>query len=307
MSSFHDVLNWLNPSHWSGPAVIAVRVLLIIVVTLVLDRILQRIVRVFRERLMRDIDDVERAKRLQTLERVSRYLLAVVMWLVAGTLVLSELNISIAPILGAAGVAGVAIGFGAQSLIKDYVSGFFLLLENQLRQGDVVELGGKAGLVEEITLRYVRLRDYGGNVHYIPNGLVTTVTNMSRDFSHAVMDIGVAYREDVDEAMEIMREVGGSLRADPKFGSKILDDLEIAGVDRWDDSAVTLRCRLKVIALEQWTIRREYLRRLKKEFDARGIEIPFPHLTVYAGIGKDGSAPPFHFRSARPELADATE
>lgn len=294
MSEFADVWNWINPEHWNATAVTAVRVALIIVATFILSHVLQRLIRMFRERLVRDMDDAERVKRFQTLGRAIRYLVAVVTWLIAGTLILSELHISIAPILGAAGVAGVAIGFGAQSLIKDYFSGFFLLLENQLRQGDVVELGGKAGLVEEITLRYVRLRDYEGNVHYIPNGLVTTVTNMSRSYSRAVMDVGVAYREDVDEAMDVMREVGRQLREDPDFGSRILEDLEIAGVERWDDSAVTLRCRFMVVPLEQWNVRREFLRRLKRAFDERDIEIPFPHLTVYAGTGKNGGAPPFH-------------
>jgi small conductance mechanosensitive channel len=188
------------------------------------------------------------------------------------------------------------VGFGAQSLIKDYFTGFFLLLENQLRQGDVAEVGGKTGLVEEVTLRYVRLRDYDGNVHYVPNGLITTVTNMSREHARAVVDVGVAYREDVDEALEVMAEVGEQLRQDPLFAARILAPLEMVGVERWDDSAVVLRCRFMVAPLEQWAVRREYLKRLKKSFDAHGIEIPYPHLTLYAGVGKDGSAPAFLLR-----------
>jgi small conductance mechanosensitive channel len=204
----------------------------------------------------------------------------------------------VAPILGAAGVVGIAVGFGAQSLVKDYFTGFFILLENQIRQGDVVQVADKAGLVEEITLRYVRLRDYDGNVHYVPNGLVTTVTNMSRGFAQSVIDVGVAYREDVDEAFEVMRAVAAELRADAAFAPRILDEIEIAGVEKWADSAVVLRCRFKVAPLEQWNVRREFLRRLKQAFDARGIEIPFPHLTVYAGVGKDGAAPGFHVRTA---------
>ena len=156
-----------------------------------------------------------------------------------------------------------------------------------------------AGLVEDITLRHVRLRDYDGNVHFVPNGLITTVTNMSRGFAQAVVDIGVAYRENVDEVLAVMHEVGAELRADAAFSAKILDDLDIAGVERWDDSAVVLRCRFKVAPLEQWTIKREYLRRLKAAFDAHGIEIPFPHLTVYAGVGKDGEAPALPLNIAR--------
>jgi small conductance mechanosensitive channel len=229
----------------------------------------------------------------------------VVVTLVAGMLVLGELGVSVAPILGAAGVVGIAVGFGAQSLVKDYFTGFFILLENQIRQGDVVQIADKAGLVEEITLRYVRLRDYDGNVHYVPNGLVTTVTNMSRGFAHSVIDVGIAYREDVDEAFEVMRAVAREMRADAAFGPRLLDEIEIAGVEKWADSAVILRCRFKVAPLEQWNVRREFLRRLKRAFDAHGIEIPFPHLTVYAGVGKDGAAPDFRVRTAQSAAAEA--
>ena len=223
--------------------------------------------------------------------RVFRYIVSVLIILVAGMLILSELGISIAPILATAGVLGVAIGFGAQSLVKDYFTGFFLLLENQVRQGDVVEAGGKGGLVEEVTLRYIKMRDYDGNVHFIPNGIVTTVTNMSREFAYSVIDVGIAYREDVDEVMAIMHEVGERLRRDEAFADKILDDMEMAGVDRWADSSVVIRCRFKVQPLEQWGVRREFLQRLKREFDVRGVEIPFPHLTLYPGQARDGSSP----------------
>jgi moderate conductance mechanosensitive channel len=243
--------------------------------------------------------DLERVKRLNTLEQVFRYAIAVIITLVTGMLVLSQLGISIAPILAAAGVLGIAIGFGAQSLVKDYFTGLFLLLENQVRQGDVVEIAGKGGLVEEMTLRYIRLRDYEGSVHYVPNGTIDSVTNRSRGFAFAVIDIGVAYREDVDEVYAVMREVGAALRADPEFSAKIEDDLEIAGVDKWADSAVVIRCRFKVRPLEQWGVRRAYLYRLKKAFDAADIEIPYPHLTVYAGQDKEGHAAPLPLQLQR--------
>jgi small conductance mechanosensitive channel len=207
-------------------------------------------------------------------------------------LILNELGISIAPILATAGVAGVAIGFGAQSLIRDYFTGFFLLLEDQVREGDVVELAGKGGLVEEVTLRYVRLRDADGHVHYIPNGEIKLVTNRTRGYATPVIDVPVAYRENTDEVVAVMRDTAAALRADPVWQAKIVEDLEVIGVDRWDDSAVVLRARFKVIPpIEQWNVKREYLRRLKQSFDAKGIEIPFRHLTVYAGQLKDGSAP----------------
>ncbi len=278
----------------AGPAL---RVLVIIVLAWVAIAVMQRAIRTLRARIAARMDDREAIKRAETLGRVFRYLVAVVVSLVAGLLILGEFGISVAPILGAAGVAGIAVGFGAQSLVKDYFNGFFILLENQIRQGDVVNVADKGGLVEEVTLRYVRLRDYDGNVHFIPNGLITTVKNFSRDYAQSVIDVGIAYRENVDDAFAVMREVASGMRADEVYGPKLLADLEIAGVERWDDSAVVLRCRFKVAPLEQWSVRREYLRRLKHAFDERGIEIPYPHLTVYAGEAKDGSAPPFRMKS----------
>ncbi len=289
---FLDVTQWNQATHT------LVRIALIVVVAWIVMALLQRTIRLFRQRIAARLDDREAVKRAETLGRVFRYVVAVVVSLVAGMLVLSELGISLAPILGAAGVAGVAIGFGAQSLVKDFFSGFFILFEDQIRTGDVVKIAGHAGLVEEITLRHTRLRDYDGNVHYVPNGMVDSVVNMSRGFAQAVMDIGVAYRENTDEVYEVMRRTARQLRADESFAPRILDDLEIAGVDNWADSAVMIRCRFKVVALEQWSVRREYLRRLKKAFDEAGIEIPFPHLTIYAGQDKAGKAPAFNVRQA---------
>ncbi|MDP2074847.1 mechanosensitive ion channel family protein [Hydrogenophaga sp.] len=269
------------------------RVTLIIVAAWVLIAVLQRAIRTLRERIASRMDDRESAKRAETLGRVFRYLASVVVSLIAMMLVLAELGVSVAPILGAAGVVGLAIGFGAQSLVKDFFTGFFILLENQIRQGDVVKLGDHAGMVEVVTLRYVQLRDYDGNVHYVPNGHISTVINMTRGFSNAVMDIGVAYRENVDEVMAVMQSVAAELRKDPAFQLKIMADLEMAGVNSWADSAVIIRCRFRTLPLEQWGVKREYLRRLKAAFDEHGIEIPYPHMTVYAGQDRQGKAPAF--------------
>jgi small conductance mechanosensitive channel len=277
---------------WRGLATTLLHVVIILALTWLALRIARKLISRLHSHMQQDLDDSERVKRLDTLERVFRYVATIVISLIGTLLMLSELGISIAPILAAAGVLGIAIGFGAQSLVKDYFTGLFLLLENQIRVGDVVEVAGKGGLVEEITLRYIRLRDYEGSVHSIPNGIVDTVTNRSRGFAYAVIDIGVAYREDIDEVYALMREVAAGMRADPELGAKIEEDLEIAGVDQWADSAVVIRCRFKVKPLEQWGVRRTFLHRLKQAFDAAGIEIPYPHLTLYAGQDKDGSAPP---------------
>jgi small conductance mechanosensitive channel len=298
MEAIGSVLQSFGSGAFGGTALVALRVALIAIAAWLAAVFVNRAIRALRIRIAERLGEREQVKRAETLGRVLRYLVSVVITLIAGVLVLTELGVSVAPILGAAGVVGLAIGFGAQSLVKDYFTGFFLLLENQLTNGDVVEVGGKSGLVEDVTLRYVRLRDYGGNVHYVPNNLITTVTNMSRGYAQAVIDVGIAYREDVDEAFAVMREVGREMREDPLFAPRITADLEIAGVESWGDSAVVLRCRFKVAPLEQWGVRREFLRRLKRAFDARGIEIPYPHLTVYAGAAKDGSAPAFHLQRA---------
>jgi small conductance mechanosensitive channel len=264
-----------------GPeALTALRIVAILLAAWALTVILQRVLRAFRERVKARLTDAEALKRTETLTRVFRYAANVALLLVAGMLVMSEIGISVAPILGAAGVVGIAVGFGAQSLVKDYFTGFCILLENQIRQGDVVEVAGKSGLVEEITLRYVRLRDYEGAVHFVPNGLISTVTNKSRGFAHAVIDIGIGYGDEVDDAFRIMRSVAQELRADPAFAPKILDDLDIAGVENLGDYAVMLRSRFRVVPLEQWNVRREYLRRLKKAFAEAGIDIPSPRVML---------------------------
>lgn len=291
MESILNLLNVGQPEQWAKVARGALNTLVILVIAWALMLLSRRLIQTFREFMSARAETPEHGKRIETLSRVFRHLSTVVITLVAGMLVLSEAGISIAPILGAAGVVGLAVGFGAQSLIKDYFTGVFLLIEDQLRVGDVVDAGGKSGAIEEMTLRYLRLRDFGGSVHFVPNGLITTVTNHSREFAFAVVDIGVAYSEDTDAAFEVMRDVGQQMRASEAFGTKIIADFETIGVERLADSAVILRGRIKVRALEQWSVRREYLRRIKQAFDASGIEIPFPHMTVYAGQDKMGQAP----------------
>jgi small conductance mechanosensitive channel len=287
----------LDSYRWGHLTQVGLRIAVILLLAWILATVLRRAIRLLRRRIESRIDDREALQRADTLSRVFRYVVTVAISLIAGMMVLSELGVSLAPILGAAGIAGVAIGFGAQSLVKDFFSGFFILFEDQIRTGDVVRIASHSGLVEEITLRYTRLRDYDGNVHYVPNGMIDSVVNMSRGFAQAVMDIGVAYRENTDEVYAVMRETARRMRADEFYAPRILDDLEIAGVDKWDNSAVVIRCRFKTVALEQWSVRREYLRRLKMAFDEAGIEIPFPHLTIYAGHDKAGSAPAFNLRS----------
>ncbi|WP_434515119.1 mechanosensitive ion channel family protein [Dechloromonas sp. ARDL1] len=258
------------------------RIALILMLTLLAQHLINRFAPRFREAIASRQESTAGAQRVRTLSRVLRYALTVALTVISTLLILGEFGISVAPLLGAAGVAGIAIGFGAQSLVKDYFTGFFLLLENQISIGDVIEAGGKVGAVEELTLRYLRLRDYSGNVHFIPNGQISIVTNMSVGFAYAVIDLSIAYSEDTDRVVEVIKEVGKEMRKDANFGPRIFGDLEIAGIDQWADSSVIIRCRFQVMPNEQWSVRREFLRQAKHAFDRNNIEIPFPHLKVVA-------------------------
>lgn len=270
----------------SGAGQAAVRLLRITGILLgawILAMLLRRASKAFRVHMGRRVSTQEQVNRVETLARVFRYAMTVVVTMIAAVLVLSELGISVAPILGAAGVVGVAIGFGAQNLVKDYFTGLFLLIENQMSVGDVVTIAGLSGQVEELTLRHVRLRDYGGHVHYVSNGLITTVTNHTHGFAYAVVDVSVAYGESLDEVMKVMREVGTQLMEDPEYKPRILEPLEIAGVDSLGNSAVVIRGRIKVRGPEQWSVRREFLRRVMLAFGKAGIVIPLSPHTTFAG------------------------
>lgn len=229
---------------------------------------------------LRNKEGSEIKKRADTMSSVVRYLMITVVVGVAGMMILKEIGIDIGPILAGAGVLGVAVGFGAQSFVKDVISGFFILFEDQIRVGDVVQIADKNGTVEKVTLRMVVLRDLHGNVHYIPSGEIGVVTNMTKTFSRYVFDIGVSYKEDVDEVIEIMKEVDEDLRSDPDYADDILEPLEVMGLERFADSAVIVRARTMTRPIKQWGVGREFNRRLKKKFDERGIEIPYPQLTV---------------------------
>ena len=241
-------------------------------------------------------EDVEYQKRTDTLKSVVRYLVSSVLFAIAVMMILGQLGIEIGPILAAAGVVGLAVGFGAQNLVKDVLGGFFILLEDQIRVGDVVDVSGHSGVVEQISLRMVTLRDLAGNVHYVRNGLIDVVTNMTKEYSRYVFDIGVAYREDVDEVMKVVQQLDKELREDPEFGDDILAPIEILGVDQFADSAVVIKARTTTRPIQQWRIGREFNRRMKRRFDELGIEIPFPHVTFYAGQDKKGKAPPMPLR-----------
>lgn len=267
-----------------------------IVLVLTLTLVALKAAKVLSKRLVdfivRQKEDPEFQKRTQTLASIIRYISVITILLVGTMMVLKEFGIEIGPLLAAAGIVGLAVGFGAQSLVKDVISGFFILLEDQIRVGDVVQIAGKGGLVEKINLKTTILRDLAGNVHYVPNGHIDVVTNMTKDYSRYVFDIGVAYRENVDEVIEVIKEVDKELRNDPDYKDDILEPVEILGLDQFADSAVIVKARTTTMPIKQWRVGREFNRRLKMKFDERGIEIPFPHVTLYMGQDKQGQSPP---------------
>lgn len=236
----------------------------------------------------------EQVKRIETSTRIIQSMVIGLIAILVIMEVISELGINLAPLLAAAGIGGLAIGFGAQTLIKDLISGFFLLLENQVRIGDVVNIGGNAGFVESMGLRILTLRDLHGNVHIIPNGGVDRVINMTRDYSRYVFDIGISYREDPDEVMAVISKVGEELLRDPEYAPDMLEPLEMLGVDRLEESAVIIRCRITTKPNKQWRVGREFNRRLKKALDAHAIELAFPHRTLYMGDPKTTRPAPLH-------------
>lgn len=234
--------------------------------------------------------------RLLTLLPLAQSAILVVTVTLVTMTILSELGMNIGPLLAGAGVIGLAIGFGAQTLVKDVITGAFILFEDAVAVGDVVEVAGYTGIVEAISIRSIRHRDLSGVVHTVPFSTVDVVRNYTKDFSYYLMDVGVAYREDTDEVTAVMREVLDAQRADPEYADAILEPLEVLGVNSFDDSAVAIRARIKTLPRQQWRVGREYRRRLKQRFDELGIEIPFPHRTLYFGVDKDGSAPPARVR-----------
>ncbi len=270
------------------------RVVIILVMMVVLLAILKRAMDRFQKVYEGTLPTQAQVKRANTLTHVIRDVARVVLLVVGGMMILSELGVDLKPILAAAGLGGLAIGFGAQSLVKDVISGFFILLEDSIRVGDVVQIAGVGGFVEEVKLRTITLRDLSGNVHVVPNGVVDKVMNMTKLYAFYLFDVGVAYREDVDEVMGVLHDIAEEVRRDPEFSADILEPLEMLGVDQFADSAVIIKCRIKTQPIKQWRVGREMNRRIKKTFDAKGIEIPFPHQTIYWGEPKQGTPPPLY-------------
>lgn len=269
----------------TAPSLLLTLILLVVTLRLyvaLIKRIRKRMIKVA---LMTNPEESpeEKEKRVNTLISIVKQAGKVAIWVIFILVILRQFKFDIGPILASAGIIGLAVGFGAQELVRDFISGFFMLVENQVRQGDVAIINGTGGLVERIALRTVTLRDFSGVVHIFQNGKINSLSNMTKEWSAMVFDIGVAYKENIDKVTEVIRRVGDELYNDEKFRDMINEPLEIFGVDKFGDSAVVVKARIKTKPIQQWAVGREFNGRLKKAFDDAGIEIPFPHRTIYWG------------------------
>lgn len=277
---------YLASISWDSIIGSSLRILLIIILLWVVMRFVKVMLGRLEKRLLLVAEGEppsEAQKRAETIVRLLRQAAIIMLWLTGVLMILREIGVEIGPILASAGIVGLAIGFGAQNLVRDVIAGFFFIIENQVRVGDVAIVNGTGGLVEAVNFRTIVLRDLSGVVHVFPNGTINTLSNMTLDWSGYVFDIGVAYKENVDEVMAVMKEVGQSMLDDEYFGSLLLEEMEIFGVNAFADSAVEIKGRLKTKPIKQWEVGREFLRRLKNTFDQKGIEIPFPHRSIYFG------------------------
>lgn len=234
------------------------------------------------------IGTMEAKKRAYTLGNILRHVFLVLIFLIAIMMILGELGIQLGPLLATAGIGALAIGFGAQSLVKDLISGFFIILENQYRIGDVIKIGSVSGLVEQFSLRRTVLRDLEGIVHTIPNGEIKIVSNLSKEWSRCVIDVEVSYYEDIDKVIDVLIEIGKELQNEEPYKTFILEPLQILGVERFGESGIIIRMMIKTLPLKQWEIGRELRKRIKKGFDEKGIQIPFPHHVLIFGEKDEG-------------------
>ncbi len=224
------------------------------------------------------LDALERAKRARTLGSVINKVASITLSGVALLVILHSFGLNITPFLTGAGILGLAVGFGAQTLVRDVISGFFLILEDQVRVGDVAAINGVGGLVEAINLRTIVLRDAEGTVHVFPNGAITTLANRSKDFSYYVIDLPISYSEDPDRVAAVLKQIAAEMQADPAFAPWMLQPLEILGVDAFRDWSVVLKMRIKTVPTKQWEVGREFRKRIRRRFNEEGIQVPYPAL-----------------------------
>ena len=271
------IANWLTTS--------GIKILGIVIALMVLSQMSRRIVK-WMERFVSEKDSLqasEAKKRAHTLGNTLHHTLLFLLTFIAILMILGELGIQLGPLLATAGIGALAIGFGAQSLVKDVISGFFIILENQYRIGDAIEVAGVSGLVESVSLRKTVLRDLEGRVHTIPNGAIKIVSNLSKEWARSVLDVNVSYRENIDQVIDLLSEIGQELGSEEPYQSATLEPLQILGVERFGESHLSIRIMVKTVPLKQWEVGRELRRRIKNRFDEKGIQIPYPHRILVWG------------------------
>lgn len=312
LADAEDPTTWLKLDFWrevlQGTITWAMTAVPKVLIVLVLALVLLKIVSVSASKIAHRAiekghtdsaaDAIEHKKRVETLIGIVTRAATIAIWGLAIVLVLMQVGVDVAPIIAGAGVVGIAVGFGAQELVRDVVSGFFQLIENHIRKGDVAVINGTGGVVENIGLRTIVLRDLAGVVHVFQNGKIETLANMTKTWSAMVFDIGVAYKENIDRVIEIVAEVGEGLRNDEGFASKILEPMEVFGVEAFEENAVIVKARIKTIPIEQWTVGREYRRRLKAAFDANHIDVPFQRVHYMGGEAPRALAQEMEARSS---------
>jgi len=279
LTVFKD-LNWEQIRHLLETR--GLRILIIIVVSLLGYQLIKRIITRFQHSVEDEDPSMrsESEKRAETLGRVIRQMAMAAIGITASLGILRELGFDIAPLLAGAGIAGLAVGFGAQNLVRDIITGFFIIFENQIRVGDVVEIAGKMGKVEQVSLRTTVLRDPEGRVHVVPNGQITTVTNMTREWSRVLLDVNITYKEDLNRVIQVLQKVGDDLANDADWQGKVLEPMTILGINGLGPNSVEIRVALKVAPGAQFDMAPELRRRIKDAFDGAGIQIPTPQTTL---------------------------
>lgn len=235
----------------------------------------------FTSKIVSYKNDTEFEKQINTLKLLLKSIVDTIWIVFAVIYILNMLGVDIRPLLTAAGIVGVAVGFGAKRFVEDLITGLLIMLEGQIRVGDVVEINGMKGTVEKLNIKLVVLRDLDGRVYYIRNGMIDVVTNLTRDFSYAMFDIGVAYKENIARVLDILRALGDEFMESEEYKDDILEPIEIFGLDKFDDSAVIIKARIKTRPMQQWAVLRGFNLKIKEKFDELGIEFPFPQLTIH--------------------------
>lgn len=270
------IINWLVEF---GP-----KIILIILGGFIIKKISSKIIREGVKRMIgppaQNLSKNAEIKRENTLIKILNGALGIVIWITVLMMILSEVGIEIGPMLAAVGIVGVAVGFGGQYLIKDLISGFFIIIENQYRIDDVVCFGDICGLVEDISLRMTTLRDLDGKVHHVPHGEVKTVSNLSKGFARVNLNIGVAYESDIEEVEKIINKIGEDLSNDPDWKDKIREAPKFLRIDNFGDSSIDIKILGDTEPMENWSVAGELRKRIKIAFDKNGISIPYPQRTI---------------------------